>query len=484
MPVPLRAYGYIVVSALLFGSCMVSMSEEEQAEHLLQAPSLETSADSSLALSYYARADWPEEAWWEVFGSEQLNGLMRKALEQNPSIEAVRAKIVFAKEQAVVVGSQLYPIVYFDGSDMWDYLSKNGLYRALNPTIGLSNSQIDFSLSFTFELDFWGKYRNLYYAALGREKATEAETAQVELIETTALATAYFALKTNLLRQKLYKELLDVRKKDLAVQKMLLRHSLYSKLPPLLAQEKVDQAEQWVYDIEKEIAVDRHLVNLLVGLGPDDLLEVNSVLPPLPAKLAIPNNLSAELVSRRPDLMAQIWRVDALAHEVGAARAEFWPDFNLSGLAGFQSGSWSSIFNWASKTLSLTPAFSLPVYTAGEIAANADAKKALFDEALYQYNELLLKSFQEVADVLAISKAVYLNKARQDSIVESARARYELTALRQQHGLEGALTIYNYLEELIQKQLDDVQLLYSQYVVCIRLIRSLGGGYCSVKEEV
>ncbi len=467
---------YFFGLAAIASGCMISMSREEQIKNILSAPSLETSLAAATD-DVFETSDWPEANWWELYGSNELNDLIRQALAKNPTIEAVRSRIEFAKENTIIAGSTLYPIIYFDASDQWQYLSQNGLYRALNPHIALNNQQIDFSLSFSFELDFWGKYRNLYRAALGREKAAEAETAQAELIAAAALAQSYFALKTNLVRKELYEELYEVRKNYFDLQTSLVEHSLDSILPPLLSEEAVFQAKQWIFGIEEEIAVDQHIVNILAGKGPGEPLELNEPLPLLPERLALPESISSGLLSRRPDLLAQIWRVDALAREVGAARAEFWPDVNVLGLLGYQSGSWSKLFEWASKTIGATPGLSLPVYTAGAISANAGAKLALYNEAVYQYNDLILKSFQEVADLLAIGRSVYKQKEQQDKIVRNAASRYEVTLLRQRNGLDDDLAVYRFLEEKIQKQLEDVELLYAQYLVSVRLVKALGGGY-------
>lgn len=475
-------FGIIISLGILTG-CTLSLSKEERTQNVLPAPSLADSEKEVLEGPFFAKGNWPEKTWWEQYHLRELNALIEKALVQNPSIQAVQERIQFAKSQAVIARSELLPLIYFDASDQWQYLSKNGLYRALNPKIPLNNTQIDFSLSFFYEFDFWGKYRNLYKAALSQQRAAVAETAQAELIVSTALAQAYFALRTNTLRKKLYLQLYEVRKNFFELQTKMLQNSLYSKLTPLLSEEAVFQAEQWVYNIEQEISVNKHIVNILAGQGPDEPLLLNEPLIDLAQKLALPTNISMELLSRRPDLMAQICRLDALAFEVGAAKADYWPNINISALLGFQSGSWSKLFEWVSKTVGVLPGLSLPVYTGGSIGANVDAKKALFDEAVYQYNNLILQSFNQVADLLAIGRSVYADKEKQCQIVENALERYNLTTLRQQSGIDNALTSYQFQEELLQKKLDDVQLLFQQYVVNISLIKALGGGYYCEGED-
>jgi len=453
------------------------MSKEEQTENILGAPSIKSSEKIALDSSFYERGKWPEKTWWELYGVKELNALIEKALQNNPSIQAVQERIAFAKSQAVIARSELFPLVYFDASDQWEYLSQNGLYRALNPNIALNNSQIDFSLSFFYEFDFWGKYRNLYKAALEKTRAAIAEAAQVELITSAALATAYFALRTNLLRKELYEKLYEVRKNYFDLQTKMLKSSLYSKLTPLLSEEAVFQAKQNLYNIEQEIAAGKHIVNILAGQGPDERLALNEPLAPLAKSMAIPSDISMDLLIRRPDLMAQINRVDALAFEVGAAKADFLPNINLAGLVGFQSGSWSKLFEWISKTVSVIPGLSLPVYTAGAIGANVDAKRALFNEAVYEYNNLILKSFQQVSDLLSMGIAINGEKEKQGQIVENAIQRYRLTQLRSKSGIDNALAVYQSLEEVIEKQLEDVQFFYQQYVVNISLTKALGGGF-------
>lgn len=206
-------------------------------------------------------------------------------------------------------------------------------------------------------------------------------------------------------------------------------------------------------------------------------LRLDEPLKALPEQLAIPSDISTELLARRPDLKAQIFRVDALAHEVGAAKADFWPNINLAAFAGFESTSWSKIFSWASKTAGLIPGLTLPLYTAGAIGANVSGKKALFLEAVSQYNDLILQSFQQVTDLFAIAQAVYDKKENQLEIVANATERYALTRQRQEQGIDSALTGYQLLEEKIVTELEDVELLFQQYLVSINLTKALGGGY-------
>ena len=470
----------IFLLLLFFSSCL-RMSEEEQKKNLIEEPSLDRSVGQSLESPFFSQGDWPKAAWWEVFGLDSLNQMIVQAIANNPSIQSVQQKIQQASERANIAKSKLYPLVTFDADGTWKFVSKQGLERAYNPEFPRHAKIVDLTLAFSYEFDFWDKYRNILRAALSVEKAERAELAQIELITSTALARTYFALKTNLVKQQIYKELYEVRKKLMLLRTLLLEEALDDLQIVLIAKEGVEEAQKWLYAIEEEVEIDRHLVNILMGQGPDEPLDVAASLPELPPSLEIPETLSLDLLSRRPDLMAQIWRVEALAHEVGAARADFFPNINLSALVGLSSVIYNLLFNHTSYEQILTPTISLPVYTAGEIQANLDAKRAEFQRAVFEYNNLILKSAEEVADALSFARAIYGEKIQQECIVAQAGVRVALAQDRLKNGLDNALQTLQRQEELLQKKLEDTALAYNRYVAMIALIRSLGGGY--VKDE-
>ncbi len=347
----------------------------------------------------------------------------------------------------------------------------------MNADFPLHAYLLDLSLSFTYDFDFWGRNRNLFYAAIGKKRALQAEAANVQLIVTTALAQAYFAYVTNCKREKLYRELVVVRARLDKLDKLLVKKGLSSVLSPLLSEENVNEAKKQLLSVQEECAVDRHLINILAGRSPDTPIPL-SQLPNLPTTLIIPNTLSLDLLARRPDLMAQIWRAKALAFKTGAAQADFYPDVNIMGLAGLQSTAWTKLFATTSATGLIRPAVSLPIFTAGAIRANVRSKKAEFDEAIADYNALLLRSTQEVLDNVAFAKSVYQQKVQQKTIVDSAKKRYQLTRLRARNGLDSQFNTDYLLEKVIEKELDDVLLLYNQYLASVKLIKALGGGYC------
>lgn len=457
-------------------SCL-KMSEEEQRKNMIEQPSLEASAEQSLTSPLFALGEWPSAAWWEQFRSEELNAMVVEALGKNPSIQSIRERVELAKQRAVSARSKLYPLVYFDADGNWQFVSKQGLQKSYNPAFPRHAHIIDLTLAFSYEFDFWDKYRNLFRAALSRELAERAELAQVELITAAALARSYFGLRANLAKQKIYQELYEVRQKLLLLRELLLLEAIDDARIVLLSKERAEEAKKWVLAIDEEVALSRHLVNLLMGKGPDEPIDAIASLPDLPQVLSIPENLSIDLLSRRPDLMAQIWRVESLAHEVGAARANFFPSINLAAIVGLSSVIYNLLFNQSSYEQSLVPTVSLPVYTAGDIQATLDAKRAEYQSAVFAYNELILKSAQEVADALVFAKSVLERSGEQSWIVLQASQRLTLAEDRLKSGLDNALQTLAQREEVLQQELEKIDLTYGGYAAAVALIRSLGGGY-------
>jgi NodT family efflux transporter outer membrane factor (OMF) lipoprotein len=453
------------------------MPKAEQRQHILAPPSIQCSVNNNLQSPFFAIGDWPQEDWWTIFNSPQLDEMMCIALHNNPTLQEAKQRIEIAKQESIIVRSRLFPLVYFEATDIESYLSKNGLYKALNPALPLHTTLIDLLLSFKYEFDFWGKNCNLFRAALGKKFAETAEARQVWLMISTAVAQAYFALKTDLLRQALYVKLYEIRSNIFQLQNLLQGNALSSRLEPLVIEANVLEAEKFILDIEAQIEIDKHLINVLMGRSPDCPLCIDAELPGLPQKIAIPCDVSLNLLSRRPDLMARIWRAKAIAYEVGTAIADFYPDINLSGLVGLESVSFSKLFEPGSFTASATPALYLPIFTACAIEANVKAKKAAFNEAVYAYNQLLLQSAQEVADLLYLANSIFGKKVEQDQIIDTVRENYDLAVLRREKGLDSKFSDYRIAEILISKELDEAALIYDQYVAVIKLIKALGGGY-------
>lgn len=470
-----RIYLSLIV-VILTTACM-SIPNLKQNAAFLPPVNIEKTTSTAFKTPYFKQGEWPSLKWWEAFNDEYLGKLIQESLESNPSIQAFQQKVLIAKQMAIKSKSTLFPSIYFQGNETWEHLSLNSYNHLVNPTLGRNFNNIQINFGFNYEFDFWGKYSNLFRASLGREQAKKAEYKQVELSVSIAIAQAYFSLKTYMAEKRLYQKVYEFQKESLRLTNLLYKKALFSKIQPATLRQELDAVEKHLFTLESEIAVRKHLVNILRGQSPDAELLVSDLLDPLPNNIEIPKNLSSDLLIRRPDLLAAIWRVEASAYDANAAVADFFPRVNLMGFMGVDSLGYKHLMNWQSGTMALMPSFHIPIFKAGEIKANFRMKKAELESAIYDYNDLLLKSLQEVSDLIALTTSWYEKKKAQNSIIENAQLKVHLVNLRAKRGIDNLLQVY--LEEVdkLKKEIDDVQITYNQYISVINLIKSLGGGY-------
>jgi len=469
----------LIASALILNGCM-TFSENKQTQFLINPPSVDLTIQKSLETQYFALSDWPQEDWWNLFESSQLNALMEEALANNPSILAIQQKMDAANQLALIARSKLFPWISFDGADDWEYLSKNGLLRALNPLIPLYAKLYDLKLNLNYELDIWGKNQEIYKAALGNDLSNQAESAQVVLLVTTSVAQAYVAIKEYQKQKDLIGQLIAVQKEIYELQDFLHEKALANKLIVLAAEENYFETEKLQWIVEQQLEITKHQLNVLVGRSPDTPLCLGEDGLPSIYSLSIPSDITVDLLARRPDLMAKIWSAKALAHLVNAAITEYYPDINLTAFLGLESVTGRLLFKPSSFTYGFRPAVHLPIFTAGEIQANIDTQAALFYETIFEYNQLLLSSAQEVSDNLETALSFFRQISEQEKLMERIKERVELTTLLFEKGLGDKLSTYYVKEEFIREELEDLNLTYNLYTALVQLIRSLGGGYQSL----
>jgi NodT family efflux transporter outer membrane factor (OMF) lipoprotein len=468
---------WIILLAVLSVSCQFSMTKKEKTKNLIKVPYLGESTSKSLSTSFFKTGKWPSSKWWRVFENEDLNHFMTLALENNPTLQEAKKRVEQVRQEAIITKARLFPLVGFKGNNNQIYSSHNGLYRGFNPTFPIIGYLVDLLVHLYYDFDIWGRNQNLFYASVGKTMAMKAEHAQAELVISVSVAQTYFALKANLVKKKLIDELVLVRKGIYELENKMRISALRSILEPLAALEKLQEAKKLQSSIETEVEVLAHLLNTLMGKSPDCAVDILAYLEPFSEKLTIPCELSLNLLARRPDLMAQIWRVEALAYEVGASIADYYPDLSIEAFLGFESTKYRRLLSMRSLTWNANPIVGLPIFTKGAISANVSAKKAAFDAAIYSYNTLVLDAAKQTADTLSQARDIFKQKIEQESIVNAASKRLEVVSLKLKKGLDNKFNAYALEEELIDAKIKDIMLLFEEYFIAIKLIESLGGGY-------
>ena len=444
---------------------------------------LDHSTEEALAREFFEVGGWPTERWWEMFEDPQLNELIELSFKESPTLYKALAKVDEVEALARVKKAALFPTLSLEYLEQWNYFSKNGFDRSFfpippgSPPIPATDNQIDLTLNFNYEIDFFGKNRNLYKAALNEARSQRAEAKQAILILTTLIVQTYIELQTKLIQKEILQERLDTRNQLFALSTSRTTYGLDPWIPSLEREQKVYEIEQSIIQLDKAIALDRHMLSVLIGVGPNQNIAPKSMTAIFEKPFPIPTNLSSDLLARRPDLTAQIWRVEAAAAEIGAAKADFYPRVNLLAFAGLESLSFDKLFLISSKQGSLIPAIHLPIFTGGKLTANLKSKVAAFNEETYRYNELLLNAARDVADQISTLIATFDVLNRQISSLETSEEQVELQYLRYRYGVNDFLKVLERQDDL---QFQRVQLFgYERdYLLAVlMLIKALGGGY-------
>lgn len=459
---------------LMLASC-VSVPQKDLAQ--LGTPlSLDSIVEEALTGEDFQEGQWPNGEWWELFGDPGLTLLVQQGLKDNPSLKKAAARVRQAEQQAKEKRASLFPEVEGIYEENWEHLSKNGLFRFAAPTFPSVVNLVDIALSFKYEFDFWEKNGNLFKAALGRAHTKIAEQAQAQLIITTTICKAYFDIQANRKKLHILKEMGVQKQAFLELTRSRSFNGLDNTIDTLSAERDLYATQQGVLQLEGAVAVSEHLLNALIATSPEVTTHVEER-PETLSSFPLPGNVGIDLLARRPDLMAQIWRVEAAAHEINAAKANFYPNINLTALLGFESVSFHKLFMGQNNATSLSPAIHLPIFTAGKLKAQLAEKVALFDEAVYEYNHLLLKAAEEVADQLVLLGKVGEELRIQNMVLASMRQTYAIKFLRYTQGVANYLTVIKAEERLLSQRLTTVDLTHRQLLETVFLIKALGGGY-------
>lgn len=430
-------------------------------------------AKTSLAAAKPSGA-WPAADWWRRFGDPQLNALIAEALADNPSVASARARIEQARAAAANFSAALAPQANADARVVRQRFSGNGVFPP--PIAGAWYTQTDLSASFSYEFDLWGRNRAAYEAALGQARAAEVDASAVRMLLAASVARSYVQLAHSF-------EQLDLARKTLAQRQAifdLVRHRLKagldSKVELKHAEGSIPAARERIAQLKEEIALGRNLLAALLGKGPDRGLAIKR--PQLrPQSVVLPSALPADLLGRRPDVVAQRWRVEAARRNIAAAKAQFYPNVNLSALVGLESVSFAQLLHAGSENPAFGPAVRLPLFDGGRLRANLAAKDADYDLAVDQYNKTLIDALHQVVDQLASLKSLAAQCAENERGLAAARAAYGLASERYRAGVASYLQVLTAETPLLQQENLRANLRARQLELSINLIRALGGGF-------
>ena len=421
---------------------------------------------------------WPTDIWWTGYGDPQLNALITESFEGSPSLEIAQARLRAAQSQAVRAKAARLPTTSVDGQVTRQRFPEHGLYPA--PLAGNYVTQGQLALDFSYDIDFWGRNREALASANANVQAAEADKAAARLALAIAVTRAYIQLDLSY-------AFLDVAQSNLEQENSILQLTQQRVAAGLENTARVKQAEGQAALVraavdytQSNIDTARNALAALVGVGPDRGLDLVRPHLTAPTNIALPSTLPVDLIGRRPDVAAARWRVEASARGVAASEAAFYPNVNLVAFVGFQAIGLSKLFDANDAIVGGGPAVSLPVFNRGALKGALETQQAQYDLAVGQYNQSLVDSIHEVADVVTNWSATDKETADAQAALDAAQHSYELTRDRYRAGLDNYLSVLSAENQVFTAQALLAELQSRRLTVSTDLIRALGGGYTPV----
>ncbi|MGH8140813.1 MAG: efflux transporter outer membrane subunit [Steroidobacteraceae bacterium] len=417
---------------------------------------------------------WPDTAWWTQFGDPQLDQLITEGLAGSPTLRVAAARTRAALAQADVAESTRYPQINAEADATRERFPEHALIPP--PFAGNWDTLSQLQSTLSWELDFWGKNRSAYERALGEARARALDAQAARLALSSNIAHAYVQLERAYLQLDVAQATLEQREQIYKLTQDRSEAGVDSRLELRQAESALPAAREQIAQLEERIQLTRNQLAALLGQGPDRGQAIARPAASALTAVSIPSRVPSELIGRRPDILAQRWRVEAAAHGVDNAKAQFYPDVNLTALVGFQALGPAGLLAAASREVGVGPAVSLPIFDAGRRRGNLAARDSDYDVAVEQYNQRIADALRDVVDQLASFKSVDEQRLQQREGLATAQDAYDLATQRYREGVGNYLQVLTTESQLLAQRSLDANLRARSLDLSINLARALGGG--------
>ena len=419
--------------------------------------------------------------WWTALGDPQLNRLIEESLASNPSLAEALARMKGARAQVVAAGAAIGPSVTLDGEEVRQRLSENYIYPPAGSGFDVAGGDITWmgqlGLNLSWDLDFWGRQSGLLDQAKAQVHAAELDQVSAELALSGSIVQSYVDLYRAYAMADIAQENEQQRQTLLRLTKNRVAAGLETSIAVKTAEAALPQARRARLQAESERDIAVHNLAALSGHGVD---VYNSITRPqlmLDAALPLPSDLSLDILSRRPDILAARTRVEAASRGRDAARAAFYPDISLTAFAGYQAVGLDKLFDSGSLIYGAGPAVHLPIFQANRLKASYFGAGAERDAAVASYNDTVLNAIRDVADLLSRKTSLSRQIEQVQQELAASEAAYSLAQNRYQAGLSSQLVVLNAESNVLNARRDLVSLNSQLLNTRVALLLTVGGSF-------
>ncbi len=406
--------------------------------------------------------------WREFFQNPELQDVIAQALANNRDLKVAALRIEEARAiYDVQRADQLPTLNASTGFTNSQQLLRGQQFRSTVYQVGLGLT--------AFELDFFGRVKNLSNAALAQFFATEEarRTAQIALVG--EVAKAWLSERALAEQELIADRTLKAREASYGLVKQRFDAGVANALELRQSETLVQSARASALAFKRQHAQSVNALSLLTGAS-TKLPAQKATLSAQAITADIGAGLPSDLLANRPDIRAAEQRLRSNQANIAAARAAFFPRISLTALIGLASPELSGLFDNPSRTWTFAPQLTVPIFDAGRNSANLDLAKVRANIAIADYEKTIQVAFREVADALDARATLVDEINAQEAARNAQAARLELAQVRYKNGVSNYLDVLDAERELYSAEQQLLQTRLLKLTNAVDLYRSLGGG--------
>jgi len=414
-------------------------------------------------------------AWWELYGDQQLNGLIEKLNSSNQTVAQSEAQ--FRQAQALVRSARgaFYPNVDLSVGKTRSSQGTGSSSSSLSSSASGIRDTYNAQLGVSWEADIWGKLRRGLEANEASAQASFADLAAMRLSQQSELVQNYLQLRVIDQQKRLLEATVAAYEKSLQMTQNQYRAGISGRDAVAQAQTQLKTTQADLVDLIWQRAQFENAIAVLTGQAPAEFSIAESQnIPNLPQ---IPLSLPSQLLERRPDIASAERSVIAANANIGVAKAAYYPDLTLSMSGGYSSSTSKNLLTLPNRFWSVGPKLDLPIFDGGIRSAEVDRTEAVYDQTVAKYRQTVLDGFREVENYLVQLK-VYEDEAgvRQEAL-DAARDSLRLTQNQYKAGLIAYIDVVVVQATALSNERTVLNILQNRLIASVQLIAALGGGW-------
>jgi multidrug efflux system outer membrane protein len=414
--------------------------------------------------------------WFEVFKDEELQELVRTALQQNYDLRDAIARVDAARANLGITQADQYPN-FGVGADVTSIeQSRRGQFTIPRGTGRERTFSTVFLNLFTFEIDIWGRLRRATESARAQLLASDWNRKTVITTLISDVATAYFNLLELAMELAIAKNTLVTREESLRLIRVQQQGGVATLLDVRQGEQLVYSATEVIPNTERQIEQTENQISLLLGRNPGPITR-SRLLTEQQTPPEVPAGLPSSLLERRPDIQAAEQILVAANANIGVAKAAYFPQITLTGEFGFQSTALSQLFSGSRRIWTFVPQLTYPIFDAGRIRSGVELAEAEQRSALAQYEKAIQAAFRDVSDALVQYRKVREIRAQRELLVTALLDRKRLAYLRYRGGVDTLLNALDADRDLFDAELSLAQARRDELLSVVQLYKALGGGW-------